>query len=71
MVQITEDLYPGDLVALKQMYKKQVYEKQDFDRHAIGRLARLGLVDYFNGMCVSRERDVEAKIFLCKNKLFR
>lgn len=66
MAQITKDLYPGDLVALKQIYEKQIYEKQDFDRYAIGRLARLGIVDYFNGMSVSRERDAGAKYFYAK-----
>lgn len=70
MAQITGEIFPNDLEALKDIYDKERFETQNFDRYAIGRLSKLGLVDYFNGMVVSESNGAEANGFYARiNKL--
>ena len=49
MSQITESLFPYDLIELKKIYDAGKLEKENFDASAILRLSNLGLVAYDSG----------------------
>lgn len=63
---ITEELIPLDLPELKRLYDEKILRKKNFDSCTIGRLGRLGLVDYFNGEQVSDSNGADADYYYAK-----